>query len=65
VDLRIAGGPVIFPGFNLNGVLNLFGYKIKANIIYSPSVSLTRATMALTRLQLTKGHESYNHLISH
>ncbi|XP_047124114.1 uncharacterized protein LOC101237974 isoform X1 [Hydra vulgaris] len=35
VDLRFVNGPVIPDGFQLQGVLNLFGYSISAHIKYS------------------------------
>jgi len=39
IDLRSSGGPIVYQGFRLKGVLDLFGYQIKAHIIYSERVS--------------------------
>ncbi|XP_066934153.1 uncharacterized protein [Clytia hemisphaerica] len=35
IDLRSSGGPFIRQGFRLKGTLDLFGYQIKAEIVYS------------------------------
>ena len=38
IDLRSSGGPFVWKGFWMRGLLNLFSYKIKVEIKYSDRV---------------------------